>query len=330
MSSENGQDPCSFEGNADLYGLGIRVGVYLQTISLVMASIFGQTATLNKMNYACGIFQFALTVGLCILSTSSSEFRSVEAALVVLLALCSSFQAPSFADSIIMRRPWTLKKVQAWVQDAGLPIFRVLVEFALILYSVWFWFRGLDVLSHSDTCTAYAFFFSRVDLYGWFRTLGKVYIIYKVAIEAVATALWLKHRLSSKKPDNSLPNDTLVSNVYSAWDILERHAHRFTGVVQLVLVLFFALSVELMIRWNGITSVSGLGNVGQLIALLVGLGVLISVALEWEHGESRPLPVDGRYPEGDTGVRRVGIRNELLALARGPSLRRAGSESTHG
>jgi len=291
MSSQDGQDICSFEGNNDIYGQGIRAGVYLQAASIATATLFGQKAILNKISYGSGIFQFALTVGLCILTTTSSDFRAVEAALVVLLAICSSFQAPSPGSNMFLHRPWTLDKVQSWVQDAGLPLFRNGVEMILLCYSVWFWFRGLDVLPHSEACTTYAFFFSRVDLYGWFRTLGKVYIILELVSQVVVFVFWMKSRSSNKTPEDALPQveaqmqDAPEQTPESFRDIYKKAWHLFFGFNRFMLLTFIALSVELMIRWNNVTSVSSLKNVGQLIALLVGVGGFVSVVLEWEHGD---------------------------------------------
>lgn len=192
------QSPCSFEGNPDLYGLGIRLGVYLQTASVAVAALFQQTETLNRMSYSNGIFQFALTVGLWILTTTSPDtFRAVEAALVVLLANCASNQPPSSGVGLVLRRPWKREAVKRWIVDVALPLFRNGVESILLCYAVWFWFRGLDVLPRAEPteCTTYAFFFACVDLYGWVRTFGRIYSAFYLVIACVELTLWFKSRL---------------------------------------------------------------------------------------------------------------------------------------
>jgi hypothetical protein len=283
MSSQDVHDLCGFEGNPDLYGQGIRAGIYLQAASVALATLFRQTATLDKISYSGGIFQFALTVSILILTATSPDFKAVEAALVVLLGLCSSSQRVALPGAIIPRRPWTLKRIQFWIGDSGLPIFRYIVEMVLLGYSVWFWFRGLDLLPHSDTCTTYAFFFARVDLYGWFRILSQVYIVIVMACHLlVVTGLGLWKMLGEK----ILGRDELPgAEELSAF--LEESALVF-GLMRLSLFLFLALSVEFMVRWNSITSVSSVSNIGQLIALLVGLGVFVSVALDWDASASIP------------------------------------------
>jgi hypothetical protein len=47
---------------------------------------------------------------------------------------------------------------------------------------------------------------------------------------------------------------------------------------------FVILQIELTIRWNGITDLGGVGNVGQLIPLLVGVGGLSLVVARGIEG----------------------------------------------
>jgi hypothetical protein len=55
-----------------------------------------------------------------------------------------------------------------------------------------------------------------------------------------------------------------------------------------VMMLFLVLSIEFMIKWNKISGVNSLASVGQLIPLLIGIGGLISVYMEWEWKTSKP------------------------------------------
>lgn len=283
MDLASRENDCGFDGNPDVYGLGIRLGVYCQAVALAITVCFRQTTSQRGVSYGNGIFQFAMTIGLCILSTKS-DFQAVEATIVVLLALCSSIQNP-FGEKIQpLSRPWTLKKVQYWTWTTGLPIFRRGIELALFLYAIWLLFVGLDRLSHSNTCKSFAFFFAPVDLYGWFRTLAKVYITGVVVVRTLLFVGWLRRVF--RKRDNSSDSSDLseIPGLIFAW----------AGCLFLI---FFILSIELMIRWNRITSLSSLSDVGQLVAFLVGLGGLLSVFLGWERG--RDGRVDGRDASED-------------------------------
>ncbi|KAK0645720.1 hypothetical protein B0T16DRAFT_411807 [Cercophora newfieldiana] len=261
---------CTFQGNADIYGLGIRLGIYLQAFSITVATLFNQDSLLEKLSFGNGLFQFALTVGLLIETTKTDEFRAVEAALVVLLALCSSYQAP-LKDTIKgFRESAASGELRQWIMRFAVPVSRAIVELILLVYSVWFWFVGLDRLAHSAECTTYAFFFARVDLYGWFRTLGKVYVVLELFSQVVLQVAFLAVRRQESEGGIGPPFSS-SSSWYS----------KFFGVNRILLTLFFILSVELMARWNRITEISSLNSVGQLVAFLVGMNGVLTVAIEW-------------------------------------------------
>jgi hypothetical protein len=59
-------------------------------------------------------------------------------------------------------------------------------------------------------------------------------------------------------------------------------------ILAVVIMLFLVFSIEFMIRWNKISGVNSLASVGQLIPLLIGIGGLISVYMEWEWKTSKP------------------------------------------
>lgn len=294
--SDPGQSECGYDGNPDLYGLGIRIGIYLQTTACTAAVLFGQDRLMTAISYGNGIFQFALVVSLLILTTTSPEFQAVEAAIVVLLAICSSIQGfqpfptPSLEDGTDHPRPSRLVRTQRWIVASGLPFFRQSMELILYSYSIWFWFVGLDRLAHSDSCTSFGFFFAPVDLYGWFRTLGKIYIIAETANQIFMSIAWVKIMLRKpeaedgrRAPSVGPHSETLRLRLrrLEAW--YRRNWQWLQGFGRVTFMVFLILSVELMIRWNQISKVSTLANAGQIIAFLVGFGGLISLLLDWDE-----------------------------------------------
>lgn len=56
---------CGFEGNPDFYGLGIRVGIYLQWITAYLANHFLQEATDSSLETNT-IFLVALFVAMVV------------------------------------------------------------------------------------------------------------------------------------------------------------------------------------------------------------------------------------------------------------------------
>lgn len=54
-------------------------------------------------------------------------------------------------------------------------------------------------------------------------------------------------------------------------------------VIAFLMWIFLVLSIELMIKWNGITGVNSLTTVGQLIPFLIGFSGFISVYQGWDR-----------------------------------------------
>jgi hypothetical protein len=79
--------------------------------------------------------------------------------------------------------------------------------------------------------------------------------------------------------------------------------HRFSqALIALFVHVFVILQIELTIKWNNITDLGGVGNVGQLIPLLVGVGGLALVAARGVEGVCKGVKVwesDGGKEEGN-------------------------------
>ena len=91
MSSSNllTRDVCNgFAGNSDLYGLGIRIGIYLQWISSLLTNILLPNEVSDSLD-TNSIFLFAVFIAIAKASQSSGEFRPAEA--FIMLQLCFGY-----------------------------------------------------------------------------------------------------------------------------------------------------------------------------------------------------------------------------------------------
>ena len=78
-----------FEGNADIYGLGIRTGVYLQWFSSWVCMTLNPESA-HELHAANSIFVFAIIVAALVAATSSGDpFRPVEA--YILVQICFGY-----------------------------------------------------------------------------------------------------------------------------------------------------------------------------------------------------------------------------------------------
>ncbi|KAL7626541.1 hypothetical protein AAE478_003313 [Parahypoxylon ruwenzoriense] len=236
-------DSCEMDGNADFYGVGIRLGLYAQSLTTLLVTLFVQEEEgLNRVLSL--LLQLAIFAGTLLL-TNTGEIHAFEVVIVfwLLVGALSSL---------------------AGDQLSGVGSFsgtcRLIFYVALSAYSCWFWFAGLDTMQ--ETPCAQVVFFGGSTIDGWFRTFGKAAAIVSLAI-ASGMLVWttavysgergnLKSR--SRRPQTEI---TLV-------------------VLSIAMVILSIVSTEYVIRANHLTDVDDIFAVGQVLAFLVGLFQLVN------------------------------------------------------
>ncbi|PVH68549.1 hypothetical protein DL98DRAFT_578773 [Cadophora sp. DSE1049] len=153
---------CTFSGNADIYGLGIRIGIYLQWTSGFLANNYHAEAVRDLLATNT-IFLLALSIALA-LATRDGSIRAIEA--TILLQFCFGFL---FSVSTIWGLRVTARVSQGKEYGRRLhfatkgTVSRLSLASAICLYNVWFWFRGLDSMQEVN-CQAHGFLFAEVNL----------------------------------------------------------------------------------------------------------------------------------------------------------------------
>jgi hypothetical protein len=89
---------CSFEGNFDLYGLGIRLGVYLQLLSTVLANSFLPDSVSEDARNTNTIIMIAVFAGMAT-ATFQGNMNSVE--IFVMIMLLTAFLFGDFTPAHI-------------------------------------------------------------------------------------------------------------------------------------------------------------------------------------------------------------------------------------
>ncbi|KAF8445109.1 hypothetical protein BGX38DRAFT_1197032 [Terfezia claveryi] len=155
----------TIKGNSDMYGLGIRLGVYMQlTVSAFMDS-FGNQA------YSAGLvpstlwFLLALSVALSMVLYDSNT-RSSEVYIIIILG---NAVMTIMLSKMIKFNP--LKSTESYLLFLG----------RLLLWGIWrastsvYWFTLLhSYVRGSESCGTWGWIFFKVDLYGSFRTFHQV------------------------------------------------------------------------------------------------------------------------------------------------------------
>lgn len=232
-------------GNSDLYGVGVRVGLYAQWIATLLVTVF-DPKTESTYRIANLIIQWSIFLGLC---TQSSQGDPVVGAIITQYLLFGSLSSVT-GDGI-----------KHFSHFSG--IFRIVFYTAVSAYGCWFWYKGIDVM-FIPGCADIAFF-RKVTIHGWFRTLGKVVsvlglvicgclVFYSVFATAKRFSKGFKEGFGKTKKVRPRVELALL-------------------VLSMALIGISIYLVEHLISENEIDGVgiAEIGTVGQLIPMLAGL-----------------------------------------------------------
>lgn len=245
MSSQS-LDICSLSGNPDLYGIGVRVGLYLQWITTLLTTLLdpGEEELLRIINL---LIQSSIFIGLAFL-TSRHEIEAIDPVICV----------------------WLLFGALSSLSGSGMNplghysgLFRILLYTALTGYALWFWFLGLDALlqrawdENGQFCTVIAFF-SQTDISGQFRNYNKA-----ASIVAIFICLYFIKKWFSVFAHG--PASSTVAGRSKRPEVEIGYLLLSTGIIVLSIV-----AIEYLLVQNQLSGISSPSSVGQLIPLLVG------------------------------------------------------------
>lgn len=263
--------PCGFAGNNDAYGLGIRLGIYIQWLIAAASSCFLQDGGRSIVGIS-NCYRLAMLIGLLFITLKhGAALQASEAAVMFLLGAGGAFTAVGAPD---------LHAGRASTAAVGAAV-QVLIRLALGSYAVWFFSTGMDGMRHPP-CSAFGFLLVKVDLYGWARILFNTIAACHIFVNACIL-------ISSLLLPASAPTVKSASTNYKAFA---------AGVVVLTI---FVTGIELVIKWNHIQGVNQIDSTGQLLPLVVSLGTLIS--LIWRGTIAAGKRMNG---EGDGSVYDLG------------------------
>ncbi|KAI1395245.1 hypothetical protein F4819DRAFT_501186 [Hypoxylon fuscum] len=226
-------------GNADFYGIGIRLGLYAQSLTTLLVTLFVQEEEgLNRILSL--LLQLAIFAGTLLL-TRTGEIHAFEVMIVfwLLVGALSSLTGDGLG---------------------GVGSFsgtcRLLFYIALSSYGCWFWFAGLDTMPEIN-CTQIVFF-GGSTLDGWFRSFGKTIAILGLVVASGmlvwGVTVYIKRSRRNRRIRAHRPQTEITLMILS-----------------IAMVILSITSTEYVIRANHIGGVDDIFAVGQILAFLVGL-----------------------------------------------------------
>ncbi len=249
-------DSCAYDGNSDLYGVGVRVGLYAQWVATLLSTVFeprseGALRTTNL------IIQLAVFIGLC---TESTRAPHPSAAVITQFLLCGSLSSVT-GDGVSHL-------------DSVSGSARLFFYTAFSAYGCWFWFTGVDAMRRgeddgSSNCQEFAFF-GHTTFDGWFRVLGKVFSVLGLVTCVALVGYWVYLVVVRYRP--GLERGLAANARRYGGDKGRPRIELALLVLSTGLLVLSALVVEYLIRVNGVQKVGrdDLDSVGQLIPLIAG------------------------------------------------------------
>lgn len=155
---------CGFTGNSDMYGLGIRIGFYLQWFGTILANWIAKSEV-PGMRFSNSLFVAATFLAL-VIQTAHAALRPVEIYIILLLTFGAYwYLVPLYLWRLItcgnrLLDPGAFPRVRAGPVLSALK-FGLLV--AVSIFQLWFWFGRVNAVN-VDSCVEYGFFFGKLAL----------------------------------------------------------------------------------------------------------------------------------------------------------------------
>ncbi|KAJ6440949.1 Pyruvate decarboxylase [Purpureocillium lavendulum] len=243
---------CAFDGNTDLYGFGVRLGVYAQWIATLITTVLDpeNEAAFRLLNL---VVQSSIFLGLC---TESKPGNHAVGSVITQFLLCGSLSSVT-GDGI-----------SHFGHMSG--ILRTIFYTAFSAWGIWFWFVGVDVM---ENCGGQAVaFFGPSTVTGWVRSFGKALsIIGLIGCTAIAafSVYAARRRFGSG-----------FTNAFARRGKWRPQVELSLMFASMGLIALSITAIEYLIAQNNVGAVGPdrIDSVAQLIPLLAG-GVACTLAL---------------------------------------------------
>ncbi|KAG9050335.1 hypothetical protein FS837_006207 [Tulasnella sp. UAMH 9824] len=234
--------PCGFDGDDNTYGLGIRLGLYIQWLSTMLCNLLGlvkpeEAKSMKGINLC---FQASVFGGLLYVTFTRGRTQDAgqlyAAEIWVMLCLC--------LGGVLTVTPEPRDRAYV-IHD----VFQQGLNVAMASYTLWFIYTGMDQMAHPP-CSRYSFFYTKVDMYHWFRLFWKISMV--PATMSVTLCLgWCLLRLVTPG----------MKRISDDADLAWGRSHPILWIISPSFALGSTIaSTELIIRWNHIHNVNSIGG----------------------------------------------------------------------
>ncbi|KAL7952093.1 hypothetical protein V8C42DRAFT_357128 [Trichoderma barbatum] len=278
---------CRRDGRPDMYGLGIRLGIYLQWFGEILVEFFDE-ADVSDIRLLGLLLTGAIVLALLV----SIVDQDVQAAdIYITLQLAGGayiFLIPVYIWRALTccDKKWDPRK---WTREIHMPVYSVsTMTLMAVVSALQLWFFSTYMPTKGRQCEYYGFFFTKV------RLDNAAFIVVNIALHIVVilvcvgialsyTGFWdgqfrtRRHRRRKKhrqrQPEQE--NQERIARRERARQEQKDLLRTMRSISNLVVYGLHITAIELTIRWNQFGNVDGVDTSGQTIPLLVSIGILI-------------------------------------------------------
>jgi hypothetical protein len=268
---------CKFQGNSDMYGLGIRLGYYLQWFGAIIAAWIAPTEV-KSLRFSIDLFVSASFLALIIITAQDVDSLEPVETYIILLLMFGAYLAivPIYFWRLLTRcdpywDPTRWPLVDPGALSANLSL-TLLV--GVLIFQYWFWFARVPDLDGS-TCQQYGFLLAQVRLNSKASVVLNVLMYFWLGLVCLyLVVLKARHMLGFPAPYENRPKRKISRRHLKAHIELLQNLETWTKLFVAILV---TLATELTIDWNEIEGVNSLASAGQAIPFVIGLGAVIRI-----------------------------------------------------
>jgi hypothetical protein len=325
-AAKPGDPGCGFEGNADFYGIGVRVGFYLQWIAGLIAWVWNP-AGCEELADAQTVFLAANLIAALVLSTNSARDTNVVV-IILLFYMFFGGSVSAVTSASASLDEWGQARGTRKIAAIVRQVFVQITFLGMLIFSFWFWATGIYEFKRLQ-CGTYVFpVAERLSLN---EPQGGSVVALLLLLLVYIFVWWISLRRQGKSFRAILPGP--VVNVMNkigekvpvgALRLSELQWTIIGGILQLLVIIWCVSGLELTLKWNGVTGVNYLGTTGQLIPFIIGLSSLPvaiwGVVEKWDDKKHRAA--DGEVPEerNEKPSGSLGGENEKLKPSEGSSV----------
>ncbi|KAH6629161.1 hypothetical protein C7974DRAFT_182332 [Boeremia exigua] len=188
---------CGFQGNNDIYGVGIRVGLYAQILAVWFANYF-LFSKAQVLRDSVSIFSVALLIIALISAANPQDVYAIEGFILLQMLAWSCLMGvranSSHAKGILSNGSLFRKGVCE------------IVNLVNIILHVWFWWVGIDHMKTMPCGTHVLLYVLKTDMFGWARkammTMSLLFLLCTVYWTSVGLPRsWAMWRISTARQE---------------------------------------------------------------------------------------------------------------------------------